>query len=120
MLTFGDWPYGDTPVVVLSRRTLEVPAVLAATVEVMACPPVELIERLAQRGAKHLYIDGGQTIQGFLRAGLIQQLIITRVPILIGSGIPLFGALLHDIRWRHMATQTFANGLVQSRYERIG
>ena len=120
VLTFGDWPYGDTPVVVLSRRTLEVPAVLAATVEVMACPPVELIERLAQRGAKHLYIDGGQTIQGFLRAGLIQQLIITRVPILIGSGIPLFGALLHDIRWRHMATQTFANGLVQSRYERIG
>ena len=119
VLSFGDWPYGDTLVVVLSRRTLEIPAPLSGRVEVMACPPAELIERLGQRGAKHLYIDGGQTIQGFLRAGLIQQLIVTRVPILIGSGIPLFGALLHDIRWQHMGTRTFANGLVQSRYQRI-
>jgi len=116
---FDEWPYADTPVVVLSRRTRKIPAPLAASVEVMSCPPEELIERMAERGAKHLYIDGGQTIQGFLRAGLIQQLILTRVPILIGTGIPLFGPLLHDIRWHHMATRTFANGLVQSRYTRV-
>ncbi|NQD92904.1 dihydrofolate reductase [Pseudomonas sp. CrR25] len=119
VLTFDDWPYGDTPVVVLSGHELEIPRRLAGRVEVMACPPAELIARLAERGVKHLYVDGGRTIQGFLRAGLIQQLIITRVPILIGSGIPLFGTLQHDIQWRHLDTRAFANGLVQSRYQRV-
>ena len=66
---------------------------------------------------KHLYVDGGETIQGFLREGLIQQIIITRIPILLGSGIPLFGPLSHDIKLRHMETRQFPNGLVQSRYE---
>ncbi|WP_439887247.1 dihydrofolate reductase family protein [Pseudomonas sp. MBLB4123] len=120
VLTFDDWPYGETPVVVLSRQALQIPEHLTGRVEVMACPPAELVERLAERGAKHLYIDGGQTIQGFLRAGLIQQLIITRVPILIGAGVALFGPLEQDIRWRHLGTRTFANGLVQSRYRRLG
>jgi len=60
---------------------------------------------------------GGITIQGFLRAGLIQRLIITRVPVLIGEGIPLFGSLPADIRLRHVATRHFPSGLVQSEYQ---
>ena len=64
-----------------------------------------------------MYIDGGVTIQRFLRAGMIQRLIITRVPVLIGEGVPLFGALPRDVRLRHVATRSYPSGLVQSEYE---
>jgi dihydrofolate reductase len=62
-------------------------------------------------------VDGGITIQRFLQAGLIQRLIITRVPVLIGTGIPLFGPLRHDIALKHIATRQYASGLVQSEYK---
>jgi dihydrofolate reductase len=67
--------------------------------------------------SQHLYVDGGITIQRFLRAGLVQRLIITRVPVLIGEGIPLFGTLPRDVRLRHVATEHFATGLVKSEYQ---
>jgi dihydrofolate reductase len=119
-LSFAAWPYGSKPVVVLSSTQVHIPQHLAASVESMSCSPGELVRCLAGRGARHLYVDGGKTIQGFLDAGLLHQLIITRMPILIGSGIPLFGPLTHDIRLRHIETRQFANGLVQSKYEVIG
>ena len=75
-----------------------------------------IVARLAATGAPHLYVDGGITIQRFLRDGLIQRLIVTRVPVLIGDGIPLFGALPHDVRLRHVATRAFPSGLVQTEY----
>lgn len=117
VLTFDSWPYGKKPVVVLSHRPLDIPKSIAQSVESMSCTPAELISRLAARGAKHLYIDGGKTIQGFLNAGLIQRLIITRIPVLIGSGISLFGPLQRDIKLRHIETRSFSAGLVQSEYE---
>ncbi|MGH9420560.1 MAG: dihydrofolate reductase family protein, partial [Thermoanaerobaculia bacterium] len=58
----------------------------------------------------------GMTIQGFLEAGLIQRMIITRIPVLLGSGIPLFGPLSRDVRLQHIATRTYKSGLVQSEY----
>lgn len=116
VLTFGDWPY-EVPAVVLSSRPVDVPASIRRTVEWMSCPPGEVVEKLALRGARHLYIDGGVTVQRFLHAGLIQRLIITRVPVLIGSGIPLFGPLENDIKLQHLKTRSFATGLVQSEYE---
>ena len=85
--------------------------------EQMAGAPAEIVSQLAARGVHNLYIDGGDTIQRFLRAGMIQRLIITRVPVLIGEGVPLFGALPHDIRLRHVATRSYPSGLVQSEYE---
>jgi dihydrofolate reductase len=81
--------------------------------------PNQVVEKLAASGAHHLYIDGGITIQRFLRAGLVQRLIITRVPILIGEGIPLFGALPQDLKLRHIATRHYPSGLVQSEYVTI-
>jgi dihydrofolate reductase len=83
----------------------------------MAGAPAEIVSQLAARGVHNLYIDGGITIQRFLRAGAIQRLIITRVPVLIGEGVPLFGALPRDIRLRHVATRQYPSGLVQSEYE---
>jgi dihydrofolate reductase len=82
----------------------------------MAGTPHEVVARLSQRGMKHLYIDGGVTIQRFLEAGLIQRLIITRIPVLLGSGIPLFGPVSRDIRLEHVATRSYPSGMVQSEY----
>ena len=117
VLTFGDWPYGNKRVVVLSSRPVDLSVVRGGVVEQMAGQPAEIVAQLAARGVHHLYVDGGVTIQRFLRAGAIQRLIITRVPVLIGEGVPLFGALPHDIRLRHIATRHFPSGLVQSEYE---
>ena len=84
--------------------------------EQMSGPPTEIVARLAASGSHHLYIDGGITIQGFLRAGLVQRLIVTRVPVLLGDGVPLFGALPRDVRLRHISTRHYPRGLVQSEY----
>lgn len=116
VLTFGDWPYGDKRVVVLSSRPVDLSVVRGGRVEQMSGTPAEIVAQLAASGAHHLYIDGGITIQRFLRAGLIERLIITRVPVLIGEGIPLFGSLPHDVRLQHISTRHFPSGLVQSEY----
>jgi riboflavin biosynthesis pyrimidine reductase len=83
----------------------------------MSGPPAEIVSQLAARGIQHAYVDGGITIQRFLQAGLIQRLVITRIPVLIGTGIPLFGVTTRDIALEHIATRQFASGLVQSEYE---
>jgi dihydrofolate reductase len=116
VLTFEMWPYGEKPVFVLSTRTLA-PAPPGAVVEHMSGEPIEIVTQLGARGIGHVYVDGGVTIQQFLRAGLIQRLIITRVPVLIGCGIPLFGVTQGDIVLKHVATRQYASGLVQSEYE---
>lgn len=117
VLTFEAWPYGDKRVVVLSHRPIDSSAAGGGVVEQMAGPPAEIVSRLAASGAEHLYVDGGITIQEFLRAGLVQRLVITRVPVLIGEGVPLFGALPRDVRLRHVATRHYPSGLVQSEYQ---
>ena len=116
VLAFESWPYGKKSVFVLSTRPLA-PAPDAAVVEHLSGLLTAIPLQLAARGINHVYVDGGITIQGFLQAGLIQRLIITRVPVLIGTGIPLFGATTRDIRLKHIATRHYASGLVQSEYE---
>ncbi len=113
---FDAWFYGTMPVVVLSTTLSQVTVPEGAVCEVMAGAPREIVDRLAGRGLQHLYVDGGVTIQGFLREGLIQRMTITRLPILLGAGIPLFGPLPHDVRFEHVATRSFAGGMVQSEY----
>jgi dihydrofolate reductase len=115
VLAFDAWPYSEKPVFVLSTRPLAT-APPGAVVERMSGAPAEIVSHLAARAIGHIYVDGGITIQRFLQAGLIQRLIITRVPVLIGTGVPLFGALAHDIALTHVATRQYASGLVQSEY----
>jgi dihydrofolate reductase len=119
VMGFDAWPYGERRVVVLSSQPVDLSAASArgGRVEQMGGPPAEIASRLSDSGARHVYVDGGVTIQGFLRAGLIQRLVVSRVPVLIGGGIPLFGALPRDVSLRHVATRAFAGGLVQSEYE---
>lgn len=117
VLGFGVWPYGSKRVVVLSNRPLEFAGLKGARVEQMAGPPGDIASRLSSEGCRHAYVDGGITVQGFLRAGLIDRLVITRIPVLIGEGIPLFASLPRDVHLRHVATRTFPSGMVQSEYE---
>ena len=109
--------YGQRRVIVLSRHPLSLPAVKGGVVEQMSGEPSEIVKQLESRGLKHAYIDGGITIQRFLAAGLIDRMVITRVPVLIGAGIPLFGPLPRDISLRHVVTRSYTGGLVQSEYE---
>ena len=115
-LTFDTWPYSGKKVVALSSRPPAIPPYLTDSVEWLSLPPQHLVERLAAQGATHLYVDGGKTIQEFLDAGVINELIITRIPILIGTGVSLLGPLNHDIKLTHITTWQFENGFVQSRY----
>lgn len=119
VMGFEAWPYGDKRVVVLSRERIDLSPARArgGMVEQMGGDPAGIVSSLAARGARHLYVDGGITVQRFLRAGLIDRLVITRVPVLIGDGIPLFGSLPQDILLRHVATRAYPSGLVQSEYQ---
>jgi dihydrofolate reductase len=117
VLAFPEWPYGKKRVVVLGSQPIDFSTVRGGEVEQMSGQPAEIVAKLAASGAHHLYVDGGITIQRFLRAGLVHRLIITRVPVLIGEGIPLFGALLHDVQLQHVATRQYPSGLVKSEYQ---
>jgi dihydrofolate reductase len=118
VLMFDKWYYGNKRVVVLSSQPLDLSSAQArgGVVEQMAGSPAEIVSKLAASGGRHLYVDGGVTIQQFLRAGLIHRLIISRLPVLIGEGIPLFGSLPRDIHLSHIATRTYPGGMVQSEY----
>jgi dihydrofolate reductase len=116
VLALDAWPYGTKPTFVLSKQKLALcPG--GAIVERMSGSPVGIVSQLDHRGIRHAYVDGGVTIQSFLEAGLIQRLTITRVPVLIGTGIPLFGAISRDITLRHITTHQYISGLVKSEYE---
>lgn len=119
VMTFDAWPYAKK-VVVLSSQTIDLGAAKSrsADVEQMNGTPQELIDALAAKGFQHLYIDGGITVQRFLRAGLIDRLILTRLPVLIGQGIPLFGPLAPDIRFKLVHSRSFPDGSVQTEYMR--
>lgn len=114
VLGFAKWPY-DKPVFVLSSSPIAA-APRGAVVEHMSGEPAAIVAQLDKLGVKHLYVDGGVTIQRFLAAGLIDRIIVSRVPVLIGSGIPLFGPLPHDVLLTHVATRPFPGGMVQSEY----
>lgn len=116
VLSFGKWPYGGTNIVVLTTRPLHPPPWVPSSVKVMSGDPREVVRVLEDHGARHIYVDGGNTVQRFLASGLVTQLVITRIPILLGRGIPLFGALTHDVRLQHVRTTSWPSGLVQSEY----
>ena len=116
VLEFDPWPYGKKPVVVLSAGPFDRPSSKDAVVERLSGTPDEVLDKLASRGWTHVYVDGGITITRFLAAKLIQRLVITRVPVLIGTGIPLFGVLPGDIKLTHVVTRSYQSGLVQSEY----
>ncbi len=115
VLTFDPWPYGEKHVVVLGSTMI-----VGADERVTAAHTVsEVVELLEGRGARHVYVDGGQVIQEFLRRGLIDDLFLTRAPVLLGKGIPLFGALGADVLLQHLGTSYGDSGMTSSHYRVI-
>ena len=117
VLSFGQWPYGKTPVVVLSHNPIQIPSHLPGTVSYSSESPRALLARLSAQGVKHVYIDGGSTIQGFLEGSLIDGITITRIPVAIGDGIPLFAPMEKDIKLTHVRTTAYDFGFVQTTYK---
>ena len=116
VLSFGEWPYGETEAVVLSRKGVVIPDKIKNRVSTSSEEPMALLKRLASGGMKHLYVDGGKTIQSFLSEGLIDEITITVIPVLLGTGIPLFGPLKKDIKLKHVSTNVYPFGFIQNRY----
>lgn len=119
VLAFDEWPYGDKHVVVLTNGQPTFPDEHTKAVEFLSGSPTEVISQLSKHGYQHVYLDGGQTIQGFLRDNLVDELTITQIPILLGQGLALFGETGHDIRLEHVQTTAYPNGFVQSKYRVI-
>ena len=116
VLTFGGWHY-DKNVIVLTSRDLTIPSELADKAEVLHLSPRELIHEMERRGAKNIYLDGGVTIQRFLRESLVDEMIITTIPILLGEGLPLFSKLEKDVKLELVKSESFKNGFVQNKYK---
>jgi dihydrofolate reductase len=116
VLTFGGWHYGKK-MIVLTGRDLILPPELADKVEALDLSPRELVREMERRGAKSIYLDGGLTIQRFLRDGLVDEMTITIIPILLGEGLPLFGKLEKDVMLELVASKSFENGFVQNKYK---
>ena len=116
--SYDPWPY-TKKVFVLSTSLKEVPGSVKEKVIILSMPPKDLLSYLSGLGILNICIDGGSVIQNFLKEDLVDELIIAKAPILIGSGIPLFNYLDIDLQFRHIKTQIQTNGLVRSYYERI-
>lgn len=116
-LSFDPWPY-DRPVVVLSKQLADapVPEALKGKVRFSSRAPKDEMEALAGQNVRRVYVDGGRLVQSFMRDGLIADMVITTIPVLIGAGRPLFGALAQDIDLKLVSSRSFPSGLVQSCY----
>ena len=119
VLGFNEWPYiKRLPIFVLSDTLHELPPNVSAKVEIVRGELKKIIALLQDKGINNLYVDGGKTIQGFLKEDLIDEMIITRIPILLGSGIPLFDKNNVELKFEHIGTEVYNNMLVRSRYLR--
>ena len=117
VLSFPEWPY-EKKVFVLSTSLKQITGTLNEKATLIAMKPAVLLNYLSDKGFSNIYVDGGKVIQSFLKEDLIDELIITRVPELIGTGIPLFGYLDNDLQFEHIRTNLYSNGLVNSQYKR--
>lgn len=117
VMAFGTWPY-PKPVFVWSHTLEKVPSRLQGKVDILHGTPQDILDTLAGRGMQRLYIDGGKTIQSFLNLDLIDEMIITRIPVILGSGIPLFAEMDREIRFELIRTEALNRDLVKSTYSR--
>ena len=118
VIGFGvEWPY-PVPVFVLSKTMHKVPKDLINKVEILQGSPKEVTQQVRNQGHNNIYIDGGETIKQFLQEDMIDELIITKIPVLLGEGISLFTSLKEQQFYSLKETKVFLNQLVQMHYIR--
>ena len=115
-LTSDQWPYRDARVIVLSNTRKQPPDNLKDRVEMYSGDLRELVANLESEGFSHAYIDGGKTIQSFLDLKLIDEMILTHAPVILGGGIPLFGKTTQDIELKNAHAQAYPNEFAQLKY----
>jgi dihydrofolate reductase len=113
---FNPWPYASLPVFVLSSTLSGPLGVEGANVSVRHGEPIDLLRRLEQEGFRRVYIDGGTTIHGFLREGLIDRITIATVPVILGRGRPLFPAMDNELKFKLESCVVLDSGIVKSTY----
>ena len=116
-LTPEQWPYLDTKVIVLSNTLKEAPENLKDKVEIYSGKILDLMTKLENEGYKHAYIDGGTTITTFLELELIDEITLTQAPVLLGSGVPLFGKLSKQIQLEDAKATAFPNNFIEIKYK---
>jgi dihydrofolate reductase len=110
---FDEWPYEGKRVVVLSNTLTDV----REEVELFCGQLTDLASTLSSEGIKHVWIDGGITVSKFLEAGLVDDITISVIAVVLGSGIPLFSNMNREHKCRLLSTQSYPSGLVQLKYE---
>lgn len=118
VVSFGEWPYSKK-VFVLTRTLRAVPEHLKEKAEIINGEIPQVLQNLNRMGYNNLYIDGGQTVQSFLRLDLIDEMIITRIPVLLGDGIPLFGSIPNLLKFKVVSTEKLSDHMVKNHYFRI-
>lgn len=111
------WPY-EKSVFVLSNTLKEIPESHKDKAFLVKGTLTEILEQINEKGYKRLYIDGGTTIRNFLKADLIDEMVLTTIPILLGGGSSLFGELPNELRFELIGTKTFMNQIIQNHYKR--
>lgn len=117
VLTFGFWPY-EKPVYVISNTIKVVPENLEGKVFIVRGEILEILESLENKGLKSIYVDGGKLIQSFLSEDLIDTMIITTMPVILGEGLPLFASIGRELKWDLVESQVLNKYAVKSEYSR--
>jgi dihydrofolate reductase len=118
VLSFGKWPY-TKPVFVLTTTLTSVPVGMENKAEIVKGDIEQIVNNLNERGFQNLYVDGGKVVQSFLEKDLIDEMIITRVSVLLGRGVPLFGNMDQSLKFRQVKTTAYNDDLVKSYYKRV-
>jgi dihydrofolate reductase len=113
-LGFGIWPYRNLRVIVLTHRPLDARHGEIAYEGELA----PLLKKLHEDGVRKAYLDGGAAIRQGLRENVVDELTLSWIPTVLGSGRPLFAEGFPESAWRLAASKAFPSGLVQATYQR--
>jgi len=116
--SFDFWPY-EKPVYVVSKKLSTIPDRFAGKAFLIKDKPKEIISTLNTKSLCNLYIDGGLLIQSFLIENLIDEIIVSTLPVILGGGIPLFSTLSNKIKLKLESSEVLINQLVQTHYRVI-
>ena len=114
IVSFGQWPYGDKPVWVCSRN--EIAPIKGCNLQAGSTPK-EAYKAANEMNINHLWLVGGGSLaSSFLEGNLLTNISLSLMPILLGSGIKLFGGLPSPIKINKESEQSHESGMVQLEY----